>query len=711
MAVIWRRHAVSIALVAIAAALGIYVLAVDRGRPTAGEQDARKGNLFTSFRRNEIRSIEVVQGGESIRLTRAAGDGGAAVYYLAAPLPELADQAAVDRLVSALEIAAPERRLSGDLDRHAIGVDSAKIRVTISMGTITYRLAVGNPAPSPVGASYAEIEGDGPVVVSRDLALDLARPRDSYRARTLVPYQPSALARIQIDGDGGTRTLSRGGWGGWQIAIGPRAVRVDREAFDKVLASLSDLRTEAFLSEAQADEALGAAPSRVGLVIVPNDSLPRAVFDVGGNCRFTRDGADREGIVAVRREPGPRVSACVVKEAVVALATPADRLADRHLFSLRPDEIEEISLVSGNTAAEIARKGTAWHLRRPVEGAVDIEEGNGLARSLGDLVADRVEPEGGAAAFAATGTVTVHKAGEPRAEQIVRIGAVRGDGLVDVLRVQDGARLAISSDAAKALVPGPLTLKSLTVTDETLAGVRAISVLSERTRQVLHRSPTGTWTLEQPRGFAPDPGIADNLAAAVAQLRADRWIGERDDGSYGFETPSRTIDLDVADADGGARTIRLTIGRTIGRGAAARRLDDPAVFAVSDSTLRAIDTLAIDRSCFMVDPAGIKEIKLGRGKRLSAGDLETAKDALSTMRAESALHLGPPRREEGFDRPQLEVTIEHGAEAGGKPGTTHLVIGAGDVWRDTNIFYARRDGVDASFVIAQGKVRPLLELR
>jgi hypothetical protein len=699
--VIWRRHAVSIVLIAAAFVLGIYVLVVDRGRPTAGEADARKRNLFTAFRRGEITAIEIVNGSGPIRITRAAGDGGDPAYYLGEPPSELADQAAVDRLISALEIATIERRLSGDLDRRTLGVDAAKIRLVISMGRITHRLAVGNPAPVPAGAAYAELEGDGLFVIPRDLVDDLSRPRDSYRTRALVMYSATALARIDLEGDGGARHFSRGGWGGWQMALGEGAVRVDRDAFDKVLASLADLRAETFLADAQAEEALRQDPSRIRIVVVPNGPLPRAVLDVGGSCPI-----DRGGTVVIRREPGPPVPACIAKEAAAALGTPADRLVDRHVFSLRPDEIEEISLVSGAAGTEIARKGTSWHLRRPIEGTLDIEEGNGLARSLGDLVSDHVEPGGVAASFAVRGTVTLHKAGEDRKEE-ARIGAVRGDGLVEVLRVQDGAVLAISSDAAKALFPGPLTLKSRKITDELRNNIRAISIRRDRVRQVLRRSPTGMWTIDEPRGFAPDPALADELAETLTQLRADRWIGEVDDGSYGLATPTRSIDLEIADADAGVRTISVLTGRSIARGAAARRTDDPSVFVLSEATLRAIDTLAIDRTVFMFDPAEVTKIDLGRGKPLSAGDLETAKEALSTMRAEGAVHLGPPGREEGFDHPQLALAIE----AEGTRSHIRIVFGAGDVWRDMNVLYARRDGFDATFAIAQSKVRPLLDLR
>jgi hypothetical protein len=42
--------------------------------------------------------------------------------------------------------------------------------------------------------------------------------------------------------------------------------------------------------------------------------------------------------------------------------------------------------------------------------------------------------------------------------------------------------------------------------------------------------------------------------------------------------------------------------------------------------------------------------------------------------------------------------------------TVRIAIGRGDAFRDVTVFYARRDGIDATFAIAQSKLRPLLDL-
>jgi Domain of unknown function (DUF4340) len=708
--VIWKRHAVSIALVVLAAVLGVYVLVVDRRAPTTGEVRAREKNLFPVFRRDEIAAIEIDRGGASIRIARGAADGGSAPYVLA-PVqgdshePQPADQAAVQSLVSALETAVPQRWLSSDLDRHALGLDAPRLRLALSMGAITYRLAVGNAAPTPAGAAYAELSGQGVLVLAHDLVADLSRPRDAYRSRSLAPYPTRSLQRIELRDAKGLRRLSRAGWGGWQIDLGAGTIRVDRRAFETIQASLDGLSAETFLAENDAEAAIGADAGRVRVSMVPGASQPRAVLDVGGRCRVDDGGSDHDGAAVVRLEPGRHVAACVAEAVAGALGTPADVLADRHLFSLRPDEVEEISFVSGGKRTEIARQGTSWHVRFPAEGELDVEEGNALAQSLLDLAAERVDPGRAGEAFAERGSVTVLQGGGSEAEQTIRVGTAGAGGLVAALRVQDGARLAISRDAADALLPGPLTLKSRKIIDTVISGVRAISVRRDGTVERLRRSATGTWTLVEPRGFAPDPGLADDLVGAVAELRADRWIAERDDGSYGLSDPSRTVDLEVWDADAGARTIHLEVGRSVGRGAAARIVGEPGVFVLSEATLRAIDAWAIDRSVFMIDPGSVRRIDVGSGKRLEGGDFDAAKEALSTLRAEGVVHLGKPTREEGFDRPQLELSIRLVS------GSARITIGAGDVWRETNVFYARRDGVDATFAIARSKVRPLLDLR
>ena len=74
-------------------------------------------------------------------------------------------------------------------------------------------------------------------------------------------------------------------------------------------------------------------------------------------------------------------------------------------------------------------------------------------------------------------------------------------------------------------------------------------------------------------------------------------------------------------------------------------------------------------------------------------------DALGNLRAEAALHTGPPLPSEGFSAPTLTLRLltRRGA-------AQTVTFGAGDAWRSTSVFYMRVSDVDATFVIAQSKV-------
>jgi Domain of unknown function (DUF4340) len=706
----WRRHWVSIALVILAALLGVYLFVIDRGTLTTGEKESRKRNLLSAFRRNEISTVAIEpRGGAAFRIVARQGD-----YVLTrGGAEEPADRTAVDRLIGALEFATRERPVEG-ADRQALGLDAPRVRVTVAMGSITYRVAVGQGAPVPEGAAYAELAGEGVFVVPRELVAELEQPVDAYRARRLVPYLVASLREIRLDGPAGERRLSRGAWGGFAVTSPSGAVRVDRDAFERIVGALADLRADVFPPDEEAERSIGPAPDRVRVELLPSDGAqPKATVEIGGTCP-----GHPEEVTAIRREPAPRISACVPKAATEPLSTPRDRLEDRHLFSLRPDEMEEIALTSGDKQLDLARKDVAWHMRAPSDTTVDIDTGNGLAIALAKLTAERVlgpeSPDAGSETVRTTARVTrgggaSADAGAPPSETVV---VIEGGRKLVAHRLEDGAWLELSADVARALVPSAVSTRSRKVVDVPAMKVRKIAVETREVRQSLVRSATGAWTLDDPRGFEVDAGLAGDVADAVARLSADRWVAEADDGRYGLERPRGRVRIDVEPGDAGAPRIEIALGAATSGGVFAQKLGDPAVFVLPQATLRTLETWTIDRS-YLALPEGALRIHLATGKSAWALDAQSdagdrfarVKAAASDLRAEAAVHPGPPRAAEGFGKPQAELAIE-----GPEGGPIQVTLGAGDVWRGMNVVYARRKGVDATFVVAQSRVRPLLDL-
>ena len=260
-----RRHGVSMGLLAATVALGGYLDWGDRDRSTTSETNARQQNLVPAFRRGAFTELTIEQNGQSLRICRAPVDAGEAVYYLGDG--ELADPPAVDKVLGALEFATVERRLEGKQDKHQLGLDTPRLKVTLVMGGLTFRLAVGSDAPRPrriclcrerrCGGRRCPRFGDRAIASVR--CLSIANP----------PSVSSVPAGRAFDrrrrGNASILPRCMGGWG--SPSMGPS--RVDRDAFDRVVSSLANVRAEAFAPAPASEEALGQPSDRLRLTLTP----------------------------------------------------------------------------------------------------------------------------------------------------------------------------------------------------------------------------------------------------------------------------------------------------------------------------------------------------------------------------------------------------------------------------------------------------------
>lgn len=719
-----RKHKVEVALLVLVPVLAIWLFFVDSGSITTREAELRKRNLLPSFRRDQIERIAFESKDESFELFKRLEDGDSMFYIERKGGEEIADQMAVDRLIAMLEFATPERRLDAPIDREALGLDAPRVRMMVSMGRISYELSLGTEAPSPKGAAYAELSGVGAVVLPRDIVTQLSLNEDAYRSRSLVPYLSPDLSVLRVEGPGGDRHFVRGSWGGWELEGDPR-IRADRETLDRMLFAFADIRAEAFLSDEEADRAL--ADDHVTITMVPRDKeRPRGVLQIGGACPN-----EPESVVVVRREPS-RISACAPKGVMPALGTPREAFVDKRLFSFRPDEVEELILEEGERKLEIVRKGAGWWMRAPSESEVEAEAGQALARSVHTISAQRIVDSDdlealGLASPRARATVrrVVESDDEPGATEIVEFGEVRGD-YVYARRRTDGTILELGRDVARALEPNSMALKSRVITDIPIAHVRKVSVQAGPFQQTIERSPSQNFQLDTPANFEVDARVAVDIAEALGRLTAERWVAEKDDGSFGLSKPRAVYELEVGAEGEAARTIRVQVGEPTFGGFFAQSSESDGVFVLPRPIARRVETYAIDRGYFQIIPQEIRQlslrasgktIKLSRvGERLVAeGDsisLEKAQlivDKLAELRVEGVVSLGPPRKDQGFQRPTLEIELESQLPGALEAESTRITIGTGDALSGTSIFYARRAHLDASFALAQSQIRSILD--
>ncbi len=712
----WRKYGSTLGLVACATALGAFAY-VDRTRVSDAERKERENDVFPAYRRQDVNRIELVQGGVRLAFEkRLSGDAGDTTWQMTSPRDEPADAAAVDKLLGDVEFAGIVRKVD---PAAAAGLGAPRVVGALTMGGLVYHFALGAAAPTPEGAAYFRLDGEGTFVVSRDFATSLLKAPDAYRERTVVPYLSLEIERLAVKGDGEDFTIER--MDEVSFRLPELGLRASRETLDRVWGALGEGRAESFLEDEAADRAI-ALP--LAIEMTPRDRAKKdGALLIGGVCPGHPD-----DVVMIRQRP-TRLSACVPKGILPGLRVTPAELVDKRLFAAAGDEIAELVLepLPSGPKVEIARKESGWHERSPADrdlASDEVDEVNALAASLAKgeaLDVTRADPN---APFEARARVRIQR-GEAKGEETVELGSPSPSGGALVKRLADGAILRVSDALARRLVPSPIALRGKQVFLPPLEGkvANTIETQCDGRAQKLSRDTNG-WSLQKPAGYVADsPGAAD-LVNVVARADAEAWISEGDDGSFGFDKSACSITLGYADDEGGARTVGIVFGREAEPGEYfARPLGQPGVFlaprSLHDEALRVL----IDRSGFHVDSAEVETLALARGgSRLVLSRREGKLDvpgggradlgekialALDALRADDVVHLGPPAHKEGFAHPSLDVRIRMRGDAGARE--VHFVVGDSALILRERMFYARLDGIDATFAVARDRIAPLLD--
>jgi hypothetical protein len=716
------RAELSSVVLAVLAAASVLVVLSTRHAPTTAERDARAKNLLPVWHEDEVSRVELQASGASLVLERV-GEG----WTVRTPEPEPADAAMVQKFVASVGFAPPARRLdASEAGQHGLGKPRATLRV--QMGQRAFTLALGDAAPSPSGGAYVALDGGdgtrGAAVVTREVAALFDARADDFRQRTLVTLGARELEQLVIERPTDTLRLVRGPALAFRIDGTERA---NRDATEPLFAALGRLSATRFLTVAAAVAARGPLPPLVVTLVPRAEKAPGArqqpaektVLELGGAC------PDAPGeAIAVVRLPRPRAG-CVAKDVLVPLGVPLEALRDTQPFSARKDEVEALTLERAGKRLVLERSGTGFLLREPSQAPVDIEAGNrrieAVARAPSELVPSPNLRELGLEAPSGKVTLRVIGDDDKATEERLELGRTAPDGTLYARRLEDGAVLAFGRESARAFQVDSTLLRSQKVFDFALFSIAELE-LSTPEPQVVRRGAQGL-ELVTPRGFESDGELTTNAALALGSLTALRWVADEDDRSFGLAEPTLTARAKV-DGDGGSGEHALVVGRATPGGYFAAVAGSAGVFLLERGVVERLATLLIDRSALMADPETLARVTLRakgrevvierRGGELvavrsevDATALGAAVAALGSLRAEAALHSGPARPTEGFAAPALEVRVEPSPGLG-KSRTFR--IGSSDEFRGESVRTARAEAVDATFVVAEAKLRPLLDL-
>jgi len=695
------------ALVALALGSGALVW-VTRDAPTTADREARKNKLLTTFKLDAVERIRLTRSGQQLELARK---GASDDFRIVRPWAERADTGGVRQLLTSLELAS-WLRPADDLNRAALGLASPALVIELQIAEKTSRISLGGAAPAPSGARYAEIESDGEVrhvVLSPGVAMELDVPFDKFRETRLLEYGRRELERLSFSSKVAHFSLEQREHGAFFLVSEGRAELADPGALERLLGALSSLSSERFLEAAEARSALGDDPLR--LELEPSDHAANVSLTLGGACPTAP-----EQVVLLREQQGkqPR-AACLTSEVARALRTTPDVLQLAGAFSTTPDAVEELTLTQGSQKLELARKDKAWILRAPVAQDVPLELGNqrvstliearGVRKDAQERARLGLEPAAGAARVQIAGAdEAAHR------EESVRVGKRLDDGRVCVERQLDRVILCFDKSQSRAFEPDAGALRDLRVLGFAPSELRSVTVDARDLHERLVREDDGTYRLAEPSGAQHDGSLATELVQSLGALQALRWAGDGE-ARFGSPTPAVRVRIELA---AGAR--ELLVGDKTAGGYFAR-IDDGPAFVLGAADVSLLETPLLDRTLCPFVTSEVQRIELRHdGRRLDlvrrddvfrADGWNEAKaselaEAVTSLRADRALHLGPARAGEGFDGPRLEIRIVASA---GK--TAHLVFGARATLAEGSFVYARLDGTDATFAVA---TRTVLDL-
>ena len=706
-----KRHATTLVLLLLAVVLGLW-LWLDRDKVTEGERQRRENNVFSAWRREELSRLEIAHEGETIVLERDAKAD--KPWRMTSPRSERVDQAAAERLTTTFEFATRVRKVAEDAD---LGFDAPRATGSVTMGPLVFRFVLGGPSPRPEGSSYLRVDDGAPFVASKELTDALLAHSDTYRDRTVVPYLSLELARFELKHAGGGFVVERTDERSFKVQ-GPGVV-ASRSALDKVWGALAEMRAEAFPKDADADR-LTANP-QLSILMTPKEAgKPAGELVVGDPCP-----GHPNDVVVLRKQP-TRVAACAPKGAIDALlAITPEALVDRKPFSFRHDEIEELRLeaIGGDAGAtgvdagaaprvlELARRGTGFHQREPVDRELTAEEADAASELLSRIehgTADSVVAGGGPFAPIARARVRsgdheeVVEVGpfpaSPAAASAPDAGASR-DRSVTLRRVRDDARLVVSPALARRLVPRATSVRPRALLAETRRVQRV--VLRCGTPQELVDDGSGLKLVEPP-GYETDGSIVQ-LVDGLVRGKVLLWVADADDGSFGIG--SRDADdacrVVLSFVDGNApATVRFG-GE--GEGGVYGMVDGrPEVFVAPLALRELARRVYVSHGALRAEPASVESVKVvSKGRPVTGRDPSALRAAVGGLFADRVVALGST----DVGAVDVELTIAL-AEAG---ATKRVTCSAPRVtptgpWRK-----CATTGVKAVFDVRQSLVDAFLE--
>ncbi|MFZ9855054.1 MAG: DUF4340 domain-containing protein [Limisphaerales bacterium] len=437
-------------------------------------------------------------------------------------------------------------------------------------------------------------------------------------------FDPSQVQGIELLRSNGIVRVDRAG-SGWRMSL-PVVYGAQKTAVEGFLKSLSELQPRRMISASELSarggtnslKAFGfdAEPLTVKLEMASGSPL---LYQIGGptplgaQFYFKQVGAD--GVFTG-------------DDAFLGNLPPTpDHWRDRSLFDLRGQSFDRLE-IRGPTAFTAVRESTngSWRLVKPLAARADSERIEALINAL------QVTPVAAFVSDSPLVDLAAYGFQPPESEFVL------GRGTNDLVHLQFG-RVPTNS-------PEHVLVRRMATTNVVLAPVQAGMLLRlplpnfrdrslaprlEGVSEVRFRSDGGwvrierqgtNWTVVEPRRFAADPALMDQLLRQLGGMTIVEFPNDvpADLGRYGLQRPERGFVV----LAGTNELARLDFGSQVGTDdkVYVRRADEPSIYATRLGELLRLPEVADQIRLMRFDPTNVVEIAIeqkGRKRVLTRG--------------------------------------------------------------------------------------------
>ena len=288
-----------------------------------------------------VRRVEIRGSSGYVRLEKENANG----WNIQQPIVAQADPQEVDLFIRSLY----ELRIDdfvadnvSDLSVYGLQEETRQISLGNSDGSAR-TLQLGDEIPDRVGYAYARMANDTSVFAMPSKVLQMLEvPVRRFRDVRVLSIPPENVTSISIKRDEEHLAMEADSSGAWKVTS-PVAWDADREA----VLNLISLWEYAVITEFSVD----APPSPVEWTITfSSDSS-----GVTNRIEIMEDGARRDGLL-IRRADDPTVVQINLPELPVSIINPLI-YKDRHVWSLRKDDIVKLSVAKHLEARQVIERG------------------------------------------------------------------------------------------------------------------------------------------------------------------------------------------------------------------------------------------------------------------------------------------------------------------------------------------------------------------